>query len=110
MKPWTESPHCPTWCVMHGAPDHSPLWHGSEGSRLDLPIPPGAGTAESVEVRTALYPSDDSDDARWEPAVELAHHVEGRYRVICLPPPAARRLAQLLSQATDQAESETHLD
>jgi hypothetical protein len=110
MKLWTESPHCPAWCVMHGARDHSPLWHGSEGSRLDLPILPGAETAESVAVRTAPYPSDDSDDPRWEPVVELAHHVEGRYRVIGLTPPAARHLARLLSQATDQAESEAGLD
>jgi hypothetical protein len=100
-----ETAVCPAWCVKHGAPDHSPIWHASEGSRLDLPSSADSSFRESLEVRTARYPLDDSASSDWESAVELAHHFEGRYRVIRLTPDTARRLTELLMRATELAES-----
>jgi hypothetical protein len=96
------SVNCPAWCVMHGTPDHSAIWHVSESSLLTLPESEPL-RRESVDVRAAQYLSDDSDGTAWEPAVELAHHVGNRYRVIHLTPAGARRVAELLSLAADHA-------
>ncbi|SFL29706.1 DUF6907 domain-containing protein [Geodermatophilus ruber] len=99
------SSRCPAWCVMHGAPDHSAVWHISGGSLLNLAGPSEPQRRESVDVRAALYPADDADAASWEPAVEVAHHLGGRYRVIRLTPAGARRVAELLTRAADHAEA-----
>jgi len=100
---------CPTWCVMHGAAEHSPFWHGGVSRRFDVPASAGAGSSESVDVRAALYQCDDSDDRQWEAAVELEHHVDGRYRLIRLTPLSARHLARLLVQVSDEVETASTL-
>ncbi|WP_420821601.1 DUF6907 domain-containing protein [Pseudonocardia acidicola] len=96
---------CPTWCVMHGSSNHSALWHVSEAHLLELGRSAEPRRKESLDVRAAQYLSDDSDGATWEPAVELAHHVGNRYRVIQLTPADARRIAELLSHAADDVDT-----
>jgi hypothetical protein len=52
-------------------------------------------------VQTAQYLPDDPGEPAWSPAVEIAVHAGGRYRLIGLTPEEARELASMLATAAD---------
>lgn len=95
---------CPAWCVMQNVAWHAALWHVSESHMLDLGCAGDRLRREAMEVRAARYRADDSDQSTWVPAVELAHHVDNRYRVVHLTSQDARSLAALLTHAADQLD------
>lgn len=94
---------CPAWCVMHGSPDHSTLWHVSEGDGMPLSRSAEPTEHESFEVRAAHYVSDDPADS-WDPVVEVALRIGNRTRIVQLTTHEARRAAELLGHAADDLE------
>jgi hypothetical protein len=96
--------NCPAWCRL----DHSgesPISH--EGHANAVPV--AADGVQFLEVRTVQYVAEDSgtDDlaSGHVPLVEIAHHVDGRYRLINLSSAQARALADALLGCADAANS-----
>jgi len=54
-----------------------------------------------LDVQAAQYLPDDPAEPAWPPAIEIAVHAAGRYRLIGLTPSQARELARALARAAD---------
>ena len=92
--------HCRRWCACNHSADTSgaAFYHASETlsvavSRLGDPAVP-----DRLDVQAAQYLP---DDPAWPPAIEIAVHAAGRYRLIGLTPPQARELARALARTAD---------
>lgn len=110
IKAQTTADQCPTWCTMRGSRDHSPIWHVSGGSSVIVDSRHSGRRDEVVDIHVAHYLADPdgptiSGDQVSGGVVELAHHMDGRYRVIRLSPARAKDLARLLNDAAVLAES-----
>ena len=108
MPSVTVTDQCPPWCVReHPAEAHGAVfYHASETVSVTLSQPgPGcAGTMpDRLDVQTAQYLPDDPGEPAWSPAVEIAVHSGGRYRLIGLTPDEARQLARMLASAAEIA-------
>ena len=91
--------HCPAWC----ASDHpgTVFYHASETTSVTISRPGGLTVPDRLDVQTAQYLPDDPGEPAWSPAVEIAVHAGGRYRLIGLTPEEARELAAMLATAAD---------
>jgi hypothetical protein len=91
--------HCPDWCVS----DHpgTVFYHASETTSVTISRPGGLTVPDRLDVQTAQYLPDDPGEPAWSPAVEIAVHAGGRYRLIGLTPEEARELAAILATAAD---------
>ena len=91
--------HCPAWCAREHA---AAFYHASETTSVTI-TQPGGGLAapDRLDVQTAQYLPDDPAEPAWSPAVEIAVHAGGRYRLIGLTPEEARQLATMLAKAAD---------
>jgi AMP-binding enzyme/uncharacterized protein DUF6907 len=94
---------CPRWCACNHSADTSgaAFYHASETlsvavSRLGDPALP-----DRLDVQAAQYLPDDPAEPAWPPAIEIAVHAAGRYRLIGLTPPQARELARALARTAD---------
>jgi hypothetical protein len=100
--------NCPDWCGMTHC-DESLISH--ESCSIAVPVGRAENGMELLKVRTVQYVIEDSgtDDAAYEcvPFVEVAHHVEGRYKLINLSIVQARALARALLRGADAAENPT---
>ena len=54
-----------------------------------------------LDVQAAQYLPDDPAEPAWPPAIEIAVHAAGRYRLIGLTPSQARELARALARTAD---------
>jgi hypothetical protein len=94
---------CPRWCARNHSADTSgaAFYHASETlsvavSRAGDPVLP-----DRLDVQAAQYLPDDPAEPAWPPAIEIAVHAAGRYRLIGLTPSQARELARALARAAD---------
>ena len=94
---------CPRWCACNHSADTSgaAFYHASETlsvavSRLGDPALP-----DRLDVQAAQHLPDDPAEPAWPPAIEIAVHAAGRYRLIGLTPPQARELARALARTAD---------
>ena len=100
---------CPDWCAQD--PVAHPLFaHASESSVVGLRL--GADATQYLEIRVVqCVPAHDEPETAtvaepgWSPFIEVAHHSEGRYRVLNLSPDAARAAARLLWESADRLEA-----
>jgi len=103
MPSVTVTDHCPHWCSR----DHSAgtsgtaFYHASETTSVTIARPGGITVPDRLDVQTAQYLPDDPGEPAWSPAVEIAVHAGGRYRLIGLTPEQARELAGMLARAAD---------
>ncbi len=103
MPSVTVTDHCPHWCTRdHSADACGPaFYHASETASVTIARPGGLTAPDRLDVQTAQYLPDDPSEPAWSPAVEIAVHTGGRYRLIGLTPEQARELAAMLAQAAD---------
>ena len=101
--------HCPHWCARaHPADAHGTVfYHASEITSVTISRPGGLTVPDRLDVQTAQYLPDDAEPV-WSPAVEIAVHAAGRYRLIGLTPEEARELAAMLGRAADMASAAGH--
>ena len=101
MPCMTITGRCPRWCTR----DHSTgtcetaFYHASETASVTISRPGDLGAPDRLEVQAAQYLPDDPSELSSSPAVEIAVHVSGRYRLIGLTPAEARELAAMLVRA-----------
>ena len=107
MPSATVTGQCPDWCARHHPPDTGGLafYHASETTSVTISRPWGLTVPDRLEVQTAQYLPDDPGEPAWSPAIEIAVHTGGRYRLIGLTPEEARELAFLLASAADLVSS-----
>ncbi len=107
MPSVTVTDHCPHWCSR----DHSAgtsgtaFYHASETTSVTIARPGGVTVPDRLDVQTAQYLPDDPAEPAWSPAVEIAVHAGGRYRLIGLTPEQARELAGMLARAADMVRA-----
>jgi hypothetical protein len=103
MPSMTVTNHCPHWCTRdHSAdPCETAFYHASETTSVNIARPGGRTVPDRLDVQTAQYLPDDPGEPAWSPAVEIAVHTGGRYRLIGLTPEEARKLAGILARAAD---------
>ncbi len=103
MPSVTVTDHCPHWCSRdHSAgPSGTAFYHASETASVTIARPGGVTVPDRLDVQTAQYLPDDPGEPAWSPAVEIAVHAGGRYRLIGLTPEQARELAGMLARAAD---------
>ena len=103
MSAATVTGQCPHWCARkHSAGTGGTVfYHASETSSVTISRPGGITVPDRLEVQTAQYLPDDPGEPAWSPAVEIAVHAGGRYRLIGLSPEEARELAAMLARAAD---------
>ena len=105
MPSATVTDQCPHWCAR----DHSAhtggtvFYHASETTSVTISRPGGLTVPDRLDVQTAQYLPDDPAEPAWSPAVEIAVHAAGRYRLIGLTPEEAHDLAAMLDRAADMA-------
>lgn len=89
--------HCPRWCAR----DHSgcTYYHASEQASVTISRPGDLAAPDRLEVQAAQYLTDEPGEPSSSPAVEIAVHAGGRYRLIGLTPAQARELAGMLVKA-----------
>jgi len=94
---------CPRWCARNHAADTSgaAFYHASETLLVTVPRPGDPELPDLLDVQAAQYLPDDPADPAWPPAIEIAVHAAGRYRVIGLTPSQARELARALARTAD---------
>jgi hypothetical protein len=95
--------HCPHWCARAHPTDArgTAFYHASETTSVTISQPGGLTVPDRLDVQTAQYLPDDPGEPAWSPAVEIAVHAGGRYRLIGLTPEEARELAAMLATAAD---------
>ena len=103
MPSLTVTGQCPHWCACdHCAePGGAVFYHAGETSSVSISRARGPGEPDRVDVQAAQYLPDDPGEPAWSPAVEVAVHAGGRYRLIGLTPEEARELAGMLAAAAD---------
>ncbi len=94
---------CPRWCARNHAADPSgaAFYHASESLSVAVPRPGDPELPDLLDVQAAQYLPDDPAEPAWPPAIEIAVHAAGRYRLIGLTPSQARELAGALARAVD---------
>jgi hypothetical protein len=94
---------CPRWCARNHSADTSgaAFYHASETLSVAVSRPGDPELPDCLDVQAAQYLPDDPDEPAWPPAIEIAVHAAGRYRLIGLTPPQARELAGALARAAD---------
>jgi hypothetical protein len=94
---------CPRWCARDHSADTSgtAFYHASELLSVAMSRPGDPGLPDLLDVRAAQYLPDDPAEPAWPPAIEIAVHAAGRYRLIGLTPPQARELARALIRTAD---------
>lgn len=104
---------CPQWCVAdHRRGDTSFKGTGKVGLHYSatrdvaMSISASALSGERFEVGVVCGDYELADRTRSMQAVELAHHLKGRYSVVALTPNEARALARLLVEAADQCAND----
>jgi hypothetical protein len=103
MQAMTIADQCPRWCVRDHPADAcgTAFYHASETTSVAISRPGGPHAPDRLDVQTAQYLPDDPGEPAWSPAVEIAVHAGGRYRLIGLTPEEARQLAGMLARAAD---------
>jgi hypothetical protein len=103
MVSMTVTDQCPHWCARDHAADTcgTAFYHASETASVAISRDGGLTVPDRLDVQTAQYLPDEPGEPAWSPAVEIAVHTGGRYRLIGLTPEEARELAALLAQAAD---------
>ncbi len=103
MLPMTVTDQCPHWCTRdHSADTCGPaFYHASETTSVAISRTGGLTVPDRLDVQTAQYLPDDPGEPAWSPAVEIAVHTGGRYRLIGLTLEEARELAAMLARAAD---------
>ena len=103
MPSMTITDQCPHWCARdHSSDTCGPaFYHASETASVVISRPDGVAVPDRLDVQTAQYLPDDPGEPAWSPAVEIAVHAGGRYRLIDLTPAEARELAAVLARAAD---------
>jgi Domain of unknown function (DUF6907) len=94
---------CPRWCVRNHAADTSgaAFYHVGETASVALSPRGDPDLPDRLDVQAAQYLPDDPAESAWPPAIEIAVHAAGRYRLIGLTPPQARELARALARTAD---------
>src|ERR1700734_3762639 len=94
---------CPRWCARDHSADTSgaAFYHASETLSVAVSRPGDPELPDRLEVQAAQYLPDDPAESAWLPAIEIAVHAAGRYRLLGLPPPQARELARALARTAD---------
>ena len=94
---------CPRWCARIHSADTSgaAFYHASETLSVAVSRPGDPELPDRLDVQAAQYLPDDPAEPAWPPAIEIAMHAAGRYRLIGLTPPQARELAGALARAAD---------
>lgn len=103
MPVMTVTAQCPHWCARdHFADTGGPaFYHASETTSVTISRAAGLTVPDRLDVQTAQYLPDDPGEPAWSPAIEIAVHADGRYRLIGLTPGEARELAAMLARAAD---------
>jgi uncharacterized protein DUF6907 len=104
MPSATMTSQCPDWCARRHPRDAggAAFYHASETTSVTISAPArGLAVPDRLDVQTAQYLPDDPGEPAWSPAVEIAVHAGGRYRLIGLTPEQARELAATLARAAD---------
>ncbi len=88
MPSVTVTDHCPRWCRRDHSADASgtAFYHASDTTTVTIARPGGLTVPDRLDVQTAQYLPDDPGEPAWSPAVEIAVHAGGRYRLIGLTP------------------------
>jgi hypothetical protein len=94
---------CPGWCTRSHSADTSgaAFYHASETLSVAVSRPGDAVLPDRLDVQAAQYLPDDPAESPWPPAIEIAVHAAGRYRLIGLTPSQARELAKALTRTAD---------
>jgi len=94
---------CPRWCARNHSAGMSgaAFYHASETLSVAMSRPGDPELPDRLDVQAAQYLPDDPAESAWPPAIEIAVHAAGRYRLIGLTPPQARELARALTRAAD---------
>jgi hypothetical protein len=94
---------CPRWCAHDHSADScgTAFYHASETLSVTVSRPGDSILPDRLDVQAAQYLPDDPAEPAWPPAIEIAVHAAGRYRLIGLTPPQARELARALAQTAD---------
>ena len=97
---------CPRWCARNHSADTSgaAFYHASESLSVAVSRPGDPRDPEMpdlLDVQAAQYLPDDPAEPAWPPAIEIAVHAAGRYRLIGLTPLQARELARALARTAD---------
>jgi len=103
MLATTVTGQCPHWCARDHSADAcgTAFYHASETASVTISRPDGLTVPDRLDVQTAQYLPDDPGEPAWSPAVEIAVHAGGRYRLIGLTPAEARELAAQLARAAE---------
>ena len=103
MLSMTATDQCPHWCTRDHSADTcgTAFYHASETTSVTISRPDGCSVPDRLDVQTAQYLPDDPSEPAWSPAVEIAVHAGGRYRLIGLTAEEARELAAMLASAAD---------
>jgi hypothetical protein len=107
MPAATVTGQCPPWCARKHAADAggTVFYHASETTSVAISRPGELTVPDRLEVQTAQYLPDDPGEPAWSPAIEIAVHAGGRYRLIGLSPQEARELAATLASAADMVST-----
>ena len=103
MPATTVTGQCPHWCARDHSADAggTAFYHASETASVTISRPDGLAVPDRLDVQTAQYLPDEPGEPAWSPAVEIAVHAGGRYRLIGLTPAEARELAAQLAKAAE---------
>jgi hypothetical protein len=103
MPSATITGQCPHWCTRDHSTDTcgTAFYHASETASVTIAQPGGCTVPDRLDVQTAQYLPDDPGEPAWSPAVEIAVHAGGRYRLIGLTPEEAKQLAGMLAEAAE---------
>lgn len=105
----TRTAACPAWCCLDHSGD-SPISHETRSAVVSVG---GHDGMQFLEVRTVQYATDDSgaDALAAEPGpfVEVAHHVNGRYRLINMSSVQARALAEAVLRCADAVGTDSQV-
>jgi len=95
--------NCPPWCARDHSADTcgTAFYHASETASVIITQHGGCAAPDRLDVQAAQYLPDDPGEPAWSPAIEIAVHAGGRYRLIGLTPDEARELAGMLARAAD---------
>jgi len=94
---------CPRWCARTHSADTggTAFYHASETLSVTVSRPGEPILPDRLDVQAAQYLPDDPAEPAWPPAIEIAVHAAGRYRLIGLTPPQARELGRALTRTAD---------
>jgi hypothetical protein len=103
MPSATITGQCPHWCARDHSTDAcaTAFYHASETASVAISRPGGHMVPDRLDVQIAQHLPDDPGEPAWSPAVEIAVHAGGRYRLIGLTPEEARELAGMLVKAAE---------